>query len=480
MNRLKFLLVALAAGCLSGAPVFAQQARQMARSTTGFGDSSLVITSDTLSSKTTFVTKAVSVAQFRKSLSKFAFDSVLSTKFNMTGATITGAPTWSSTQTLNTSGTSATVTGATQASITTAANLTTIGTLVAGAVPASLVTAGTFASGAFVFPSTLRMTNIGMGIAPDASRGIDVGTVLTTSGSQYGIDVIPTFNSSATTAAYGIHVGPQTSNSSFTIPNAYGLYLDDWTKGASNTITNQYGLFVKTPTKGGTNIGIWVDGGGLTVNAGTTAVQALTAAADVTLSAGDLKLASGLKAIFNSGTNNIYIQNNSAGRMTFVATAEVMRIDAGVGLNVTGSITSSAGISATAGTFSAMPSEGSTQSAVCITAGGVLQQNAAASCLVSARRFKHGIVDLPLADAFNITTKLRPVAYEENGSNQKRIGLIAEEADQVDHRLGAFDNKGQITSVNYEEVTIALLKTVQDMQRRMDRMCKSGIKEACT
>ena len=76
----------------------------------------------------------------------------------LTGATVAGAPTWSSTQTLNTSGTAATVTGATQAAITTAANLTTIGTLVAGAVPASLVTAGTLGSGNFALSGTAVLT----------------------------------------------------------------------------------------------------------------------------------------------------------------------------------------------------------------------------------------------------------------------------------------------------------------------------------
>lgn len=95
MNRIKVLAALLLSGCLTAAPVAAQQARQMARSTTAFGDSSLLVTSDTLTSKTTFVTKAVSLAQMRKSLSKFAFDSLVTTKMTLTGATVTGAHTLS-------------------------------------------------------------------------------------------------------------------------------------------------------------------------------------------------------------------------------------------------------------------------------------------------------------------------------------------------------------------------------------------------
>lgn len=57
----------------------------------------------------------------------------------LTGATVAGAPTWSSGQAI-------TLTTASQPNVTTMANLTTIGTLVAGAVPASLVTSGTFGS----------------------------------------------------------------------------------------------------------------------------------------------------------------------------------------------------------------------------------------------------------------------------------------------------------------------------------------------
>lgn len=80
----------------------------------------------------------------------------------LTGATVAGAPTWSSNQAI-------TLSTASQPNVTTMSALTTIGTLVAGAVPASLVTAGTFGAGNYVFPGTLSLSTAASQIVPGAT-----------------------------------------------------------------------------------------------------------------------------------------------------------------------------------------------------------------------------------------------------------------------------------------------------------------------
>lgn len=119
-----------------------------------------------------------------------------------------------------------------------------------------------------------------------------------------------------------------------------------------------------------------------------------------------------------------------------------------------------------------LTSEPSTQSALCINAGGgQVYINAAATCTVSARRFKVGIATLNDSLASRIVAALRPVTYrEKNGT--PHFGLVAEEADSVDHRLATRNASGQVQSVNYEQVTTLLLSVVQQQQRDIDALYK--------
>ena len=105
--------------------------------------------------------------------------------------------------------------------------------------------------------------------------------------------------------------------------------------------------------------------------------------------------------------------------------------------------------------------------------------NAALTCTVSAARFKKNIIDLSLPTATRIVTQLRPRTFTYREGGRRAIGLIAEQADTVDTRLSTRNADGQINSVNYEQVSIVLLKVVQDQQRRLDALCKSGHAAAC-
>jgi hypothetical protein len=110
----------------------------------------------------------------------------------LTGATVAGAPTWSSNQAI-------TLSTASQPNVTTMANLTTIGTLVAGAVPASLVTAGAFGAGNYSFPSQLAINGraiVGGTFTANSALSLQ-SNLTTTAGAAKGFDVVPAVTASA-------------------------------------------------------------------------------------------------------------------------------------------------------------------------------------------------------------------------------------------------------------------------------------------
>ena len=206
---------------------------------------------------------------------------------SLASITITGAPTWSSTQTLNTSGTSATVTSATQAAITTAANLTTIGTLVAGAVPASLVTAGTFGTGAYAFDSVLgvgtgsTLSYVGLWV-----RNNNLGT---DSGNAYGIISGSVFTSATTGAGRALQIQYRTAAASFTMAEGTGLYVDIPTLGAGSTITTGYGIYVANQALAGTNYAIYTNAGLVRFGGALESpTHTLTAGSSLTVASGQL------------------------------------------------------------------------------------------------------------------------------------------------------------------------------------------------
>jgi hypothetical protein len=123
--------------------------------------------------------------------------------------------------------------------------------------------------------------------------------------------------------------------------------------------------------------------------------------------------------------------------------------------------------------------EGSSQNALCITAGGQIQQNGTTTCLVSSARYKTDIKDLPLDRALNIVMGLKVKTYTEKMTGRKGINVIAEQADSVDHILAARDKKGIIQAVNEEMIVTSMLLILQKQETRLNKMCKSGIKEAC-
>lgn len=119
--------------------------------------------------------------------------------------------------------------------------------------------------------------------------------------------------------------------------------------------------------------------------------------------------------------------------------------------------------------LTALTAASGTPSSICQNAGtGEVTVNAALTCTVSSRRFKNSIRDQDAA--WPILAALVPREFKMNDSPAWRIGFIAEEVDQVDPRLIAYDAIGRPHSVRYEDVTSLLTKGMHELNARIQRL----------
>jgi len=116
----------------------------------------------------------------------------------------------------------------------------------------------TRASMAAVFGASVRSTLLGVGAAPDAGKGLYIGTAALTGTTQLGADIAATFGSAATVAGAALRAQVATAAAAFTMAAGYGLNVLDASKGAGSTITTLYGVYVAAQTQGATNWAIYV------------------------------------------------------------------------------------------------------------------------------------------------------------------------------------------------------------------------------
>lgn len=109
-----------------------------------------------------------------------------------------------------------------------------------------------------VFGGSLRSALLGVGAAPDASKGVLVGSAVLTGTTQVGVESAPVFGSAATAAGAALKAQVQTAAAGFTMPAGYGLHVLDAVKGGGSTITTLYGLYIAAQTQGATNFGVYV------------------------------------------------------------------------------------------------------------------------------------------------------------------------------------------------------------------------------
>jgi hypothetical protein len=111
---------------------------------------------------------------------------------------------------------------------------------------------------------------------------------------------------------------------------------------------------------------------------------------------------------------------------------------------------------------------GASGSALCLAAGGEVQVNSGAqTCTVSSARFKHDIESQ--VSGLDTIRGLRPVSFKYNNdpSEQVRLGLIAEEVKEVDPRLVFKGDDNLPRGVRYEDLTSVLTKAVQELDLKL-------------
>lgn len=98
------------------------------------------------------------------------------------------------------------------------------------------------------------------------------------------------------------------------------------------------------------------------------------------------------------------------------------------------------------------------------------------SCLVSLRKFKNIKGGISGSQALGEVRALRPIWYTWNqkthptSDTHVQPGLVAEEVERVDPRLSAYDAKGRLEGVRYEQMTALMVAAAQEQQRQIDEL----------
>lgn len=111
-------------------------------------------------------------------------------------------------------------------------------------------------------------------------------------------------------------------------------------------------------------------------------------------------------------------------------------------------------------------------SALCLSSAKEIRVNSAATtCSVSSRRFKNNINDLNAG--LPTIMALQPRTFQYNGSTEPRVGLIAEEVQDVDPRLVFFEEDGTtVRGVRYEDLVPVLAKGMQEQQVQIENLAR--------
>ncbi|MEN9913006.1 MAG: hypothetical protein RLY66_414, partial [Candidatus Parcubacteria bacterium] len=113
--------------------------------------------------------------------------------------------------------------------------------------------------------------------------------------------------------------------------------------------------------------------------------------------------------------------------------------------------------------------------ALCLSAGKEMVVNTGAqTCTVSSARFKNSIETLDSGLA--ALKQLNPVSFKYNGSDDRRIGFIAEQVGQVDRRLIFTEADGTTPrGVRYEDMVAVVVNAVKEQQVQIGDIASSTV-----
>jgi hypothetical protein len=114
-----------------------------------------------------------------------------------------------------------------------------------------------------------------------------------------------------------------------------------------------------------------------------------------------------------------------------------------------------------------IPPEASTGT-VCFNPAGDLVQCG------SSLRFKTNVK--PFVRGLDLIRLLRPISYDWRNGSGHDIGLAAEDVAQVAPSFTFKDDKGQISGVKYERLSIVLINAVKEQQKQIEQMRSANAK----
>lgn len=147
-----------------------------------------------------------------------------------------------------------------------------------------------------------------------------------------------------------------------------------------------------------------------------------------------------------------------------------MTLDDASNLVVVGGATSVALTTSGAVTHTNTPGASASDIPLCLSTTFIVH-TAAATCGVSARRFKENI--LPLQHGLDYLMRMRPVTYnvkrQYDAKMPQAIGFIAEDMAAIDPLLGAYE-KGKLMNYSDRETIAILVKAVQELKAEVDSL----------
>ncbi len=122
---------------------------------------------------------------------------------------------------------------------------------------------------------------------------------------------------------------------------------------------------------------------------------------------------------------------------------------------------------------------------ICYNSGtGAITYDATLGCLTSSARFKTDIFGINSSDALKTVAQLQPVSFrkkEEFGGNVDKdvqVGFVAEDVAEIDERLTARGEDGEVRGVRYQQMTAILAGAIKELKSENDslRACNDNWK----
>ena len=111
---------------------------------------------------------------------------------------------------------------------------------------------------------------------------------------------------------------------------------------------------------------------------------------------------------------------------------------------------------------------------VLFTSAGAATFSSTVTCTTltetSTIRIKENIEEI--INPLDIVKKLRGIQYNKIGNNNKEIGVIAEEVDEVLPQIVTRDTDGNPTSVSYGRLTALLIEVVKKQDEQIENLTK--------